>query len=464
MRTFTRRARWVAPVGVAVAALLTLASCSDPQDALLEADDPDIITPESANSSEGAEALRIGAMGRLQNITAGGENTWLLGGLLVDEWKSSDTFSQRNETDERKVQDNNGNVMGMWRATHRARTSAREALVKLQEYRPTPAWGIGQMYFVMGFTEMTLAENFCNGIPLSDASTGEIIYGPPQTNAQVFALALAHLDSALTFLTATDAATTDVRRATLITKARVLINLARWNDAAASITPANVPTSYALNATFSLTTSSNQIWSLNTSAKRWTVGDSLDKVGRIVNAIPFASANDPRVPVTGSTLGTSSAGAGFDTQTNFVFQRIWGRTDATPIVSGLDARLMEAEIRLRADDYAGMMTILNALRATPPALSNTYTPAAMAALPTPANKDAAIDLYFREKAFWTFARGQRLPDMRRLVRQYGRTQQQVFPQGTFFKTNTPYGTDMNFPVTTDELNNPEFSGCIDRNA
>jgi hypothetical protein len=309
-----------------------------------------------------------------------------------------------------------------------------------------------------------LAENFCNGIPLSDASTGEIIYGPPLTNVQVFTIALAHLDSALTFLSATDAATTDVRRATLITKARVLIDLARWNDAAASITSTQVPTSYQLNATFSLTTTNNQIWSLNTSAKRWTVGDSLDKVGRIVNAIPFASANDPRVPVTGATLGTSPAGPGFDTQTNFVFQRIWGRTDATPIVSGLDARLMEAEIRLRADDIAGAMTILNALRASPPALSITYTPAVMAALTTPATKDAAIDLFFREKAFWTFGRGQRLPDLRRLVRQYGRTQTAVFPQGTFFKTNTPYGTDVNFPVTTDELNNPEFSGCTDRNA
>jgi len=463
MRILRHRARWVAAAG-ATAAALTLASCRDPQDALLEADDPDIITPGSANSAEGADALRIGALGRLQTLTAGGEGTWLLGGLLVDEWKSSDTFSQRNETDERKVQDNNGNVITMWRAAHRPRVGAREALVKLQEYKPTPAWGIGQMYFVMGFTEMTLAENFCNGIPLSDASTGEIIYGPPQTNAQVFALALAHLDSALTFLAATDAATTEVRRATLITKARVLINLARWNDAAALITPAQVPTSYQFNATFSLTTTNNQIWSLNTSAKRWTVGDSIDKVGRIINAIPFASANDPRVPVSGSTLGTSSEGPGFDTQTNFVVQKIFERTSSTPIVSGLDARLMEAEIRLRADDYAGMMTILNALRAAPPALSSTYTPTAMAALPTPTAKDAAIDLFFREKAFWTFGRGQRLPDLRRLVRQYSRPQTAVFPQGTFFKTNTPYGTDVNFPVTTDELNNPEFAGCIDRNA
>jgi len=52
----------------------------------------------------------------------------------------------------------------------------------------------------------------------------------------------------------------------------------------------------------------------------------------------------------------------------------------------------------------------------------------------------------------------------RFVRQYGRVQTAVFPQGTFFKTNTPYGTDVNFPVHVDEQNNPQFTGCADRNA
>ena len=55
---------------------------------------------------------------------------------------------------------------------------------------------------------------------------------------------------------------------------------------------------------------------------------------------------------------------------------------------------------------------------------------------TPAAKDAAIDLLFREKAFWTFGRGQRLPDLRRLVRQYGRTDDQVFPTGRTSRAGT----------------------------
>jgi hypothetical protein len=215
-------------------------------------------------------------------------------------------------------------------------------------------------------------------------------------------------------------------------------------------------------ATFSLTAGSNQIWSLNTSARRWVVGDSFDTAGLIENALPFASAQDPRLPNVGSPIGTSAAGKSFDGSTNFIRQTLFGRTDPAPVVSGLDARLYEAEALLRANDITGMMTILNALRAEEQSLGALTSPV-MAALPTPASQDEAVDLYFREKAFWTFGRGQRLGDLRRLVRQYGRGQTSVFPNGPFHKGGT-YGGDTNFPVTVDELNNPEFPGCTNRDA
>jgi hypothetical protein len=460
-RTISMIARTRAWLAAGAAAALLAAACDSVTDSLLEAEDPDIISPEAVQSAEGAEALRIGALSRLRVITAGGEGAWLLGGLLVDEWKSSDTFSQRNETDERKVQDNNGNVQGMLRDLYRPRVAAREALNALREFKPTPTWPLAQMYFVMGFAELTLAENFCNGTPLGDASTGAVEYGPPLTNVQVYNLALTHFDSALALATGSDEDATEVRNAAVLGRARTLIALGRFADAATAV--AAVPTDYQLTATFSLTAGNNQIWALNTSAKRWTVGDSFDASGIIRNALPFASAGDPRLPVTGTSTGTSPAGRGFDGSTNFIFQTLFGRTDATPIVSGIDARLYEAEGRLQANDIAGMMRILNDLRAAPRDLGPRNSPA-MAALPTPATRDAAIDLLFREKAFWTFARGQRLPDLRRLVRQYGRSQENVFPTGTFFKTRQPYGTDVNFPVTRDELNNPDFKECIDRRA
>jgi hypothetical protein len=87
----------------------------------------------------------------------------------------------------------------------------------------------------------------------------------------------------------------------------------------------------------------------------------------------------------------------------------------------------------------------------------------MPALATPATKEDATSLFFREKAFWTFGRGQRLGDLRRLVRQYGRSQDKVFPSGQHYKGGS-YGSDVAFPVPDAERVNPQFTGCIDRNA
>jgi hypothetical protein len=57
----------------------------------------------------------------------------------------------------------------------------------------------------------------------------------------------------------------------------------------------------------------------------------------------------------------------------------------------------------------------------------------------------------------------RLGDMRRLVCQYGRAQNTVFPTGRDHKGGE-YGSDVNFAVSSDERNNPKFTGCIDRSA
>ena len=72
-------------------------------------------------------------------------------------------------------------------------------------------------------------------------------------------------------------------------------------------------------------------------------------------------------------------------------------------------------------------------------------------------------MLFREKAFWTFSRGQRLGDLRRLVRFYNRTPENTFPVGQFYRGGA-YGADVNLPVPQDEAVNPNFSGCTDRRA
>jgi hypothetical protein len=49
------------------------------------------------------------------------------------------------------------------------------------------------------------------------------------------------------------------------------------------------------------------------------------------------------------------------------------------------------------------------------------------------------------------------------MRQYGRAEDAVFPTGRHFKNTTDYGNDVNVPVPFTERNNPNFTGCLDRN-
>jgi starch-binding outer membrane protein, SusD/RagB family len=455
MNKHIQRAGWLA-------AAIALAGCDVKQE-LLAPQNPGIIDPATVNSPAAAAALRVAALGQLKNRTAGGESVWLYSGLLTDEWKSSDTFSQRNETDQRSIQTNNANIQTAYNTLQQARGYTRTAIDKSFQYTPTANSDIAEMYFTLGFLEMTLAENFCNGIPLSYTVNGVPNYGQPLTNDSIFKIASVHLDSALALAASAPAGDTKapiVKQAASVTKARILMNLGQQSAAAAFVSSSVVPTSFQYLLTFDQTTGDQQLWALNNSAGRYTVSDSVDNItGTIPNALPFVSAKDPRVPTSTTTVKP------FDGVTPLRVQQIYpGRSDPIPLVSGIDARLLEAESKMAAGDYAGMLAILNALRASPEKIGNVLTVPALPALTTvPTTKSDAVTLLFREAAFWQFGRGERLPNLRREIRLYGKTQDQIFPVGAFHKTGT-FGTDVNLPVPDAELTNPNFKGCIDRKA
>lgn len=451
-------------VAAATLSVLALASCKSITDSILDVDDPDLISPENVNSSEGALSLRSGALNRLRTMTGGGESTWLFGGLLVDEWSTSSTFVQNDETDQRSIQLNNSVITGFLRNIARTRTASNQAITALKQYAPTQSAAIAEMYLARGFAELQLASDFCNGIPLSDATTDPITYGEPLTVQQVFSRALASVDSGLTANTGTDATSISIGNALKVTRARVLLGLNRIADAGAAVS--GVPTSFSYDNTFSTSTGDNILWSQPASQRRYTVGDSVEGNARnllVKNAIPFFSSRDPRLPVaytlTNSNRDTTKS------QDGLTFSRtttLYARTTNVAVTNGIDARLIEAEAALQAGNANGMLTILNALRAAPPKLGE-IQPTVLPALTLPATQAAQVDLLFREKAFWTFSRGQRLGDLRRLIRNYGRTPDNTFPVGQHYRGGN-YGVDLNLPIVTDELNNPNFKGCIDRNA
>jgi starch-binding outer membrane protein, SusD/RagB family len=473
--------------GRAVAATLALASvaamsaCDTVKTNLLEAIDPSIINPSSVQSAAGATAVRNGALARLRVATADGESSWMFGGLLADEWATSSTFVQNQETDQRSIQLNNATVNTELRALYRVRTDANQAIALLTKYKPTPAADIGEMYFARGFAELQLASDYCNGIPLSDGAGDQVVFGNPLPVKDVFNVAIASFDSALALSTGTDAGSVSINRAARIAKARALLGVGLSNAAAAAALVAGIATTYRYDVTASLTGGINTLWDQAASQGRYVVADSLQGNNRSItvkNAIPFFSAHDPRVPAHYRVAANGRDTVKAQDGNTFIIQvdSLWGQTSAVAVVAGLDARLIEAEAALQAGNAASMMSILNALRATPlqitapsPTATGTHpgwTTPVMPALSDPGTQAGRVALLFREKAFWQFGRGHRLGDLRRLIRDYGRAGDgsDTFPVGVHFQGGN-YGADLNLPVTTDEqTGNPNFTGCLDRKA
>lgn len=472
MLKFSNRARGTTAAIAAVTASLFLGACN-PKQELLAPQQPGVISPSAVNNATAAEALYTGALGRLKagmngsptNSGSNQEGLWNWQGLFTDELQSSDTFSQRNDDDQRNLQTNDGVLTPVWNGVMQARGRARDAINALVAFDKSATGNrdIGEMFWMMGYIELEVSESFCNGTPFGETVNGVPQYTKPVTNAQGFQLAIAHFDSALTYLTGTDAGTQNVIDAVLVSKGRAQVDLAASpaDYAKAATTVGAVPTSFQYTFDYSATTTDNQWWIMGPSVKRYIPGDTLNPIGqRVQNSIPFLSMNDPRVPVADSKSKAE------DNHTEFYAINLYGKDDPTPVESGIDARLIEAEALLQAGDYAGMIGKLNALRTTSQTLGIFVVPT-MAALPTPPDAATARQVYFQEKALWQFERGYRMGDLRRLVRQYGLTQDQVFPTGPFARNTTPagnYGTEVAFPVPDAERTNPNFTGCIDTKA
>ena len=459
----TDRARWAGTVLAVACAGLLMSGCN-PKQELLAPQQPAIISPGSVNSPTAADALYAGALSRWKaSMNGGGGNTealWNWEALFTDELRSADTFSQRNDDDQRNLATNDAVLTPIYQAAQQARGRARDAINALLAYDQSAAGKqhVGEMYAVMGYIEMVLSGVFCNGIPFGETVNGVPQYTVPLMDADGTKLAIAHLDSGLTYLTGTDAATLNIKYFALVARARAQVDLADFSGAATTVAP--VPVNFQYNFDYSQTTFDNEWWVMGPSVKRYTAGDSVDVAGQIFNAIPFARLNDPRVSVT-DTKSKSE-----DNTTNFLQINNWGRDDPIPPATGIDAQLIMAESRLQAQDIPGMMTILNNLRTSPQTIGIFKIPA-MAALPTPPDQTTATDLFFREKALWQYERGFRMDDLRRLVRQYNRSQDKVFPSGNFTRNGTPsgqFGTQVAFPVPDHEKNNPNFHGCIDTKA
>jgi hypothetical protein len=422
---------------------------------LLDTDQPNIVDPGNLDSPEGAASKRIGAISDFAFAQDGDGTQFedghiLLSGLMSDEFVLSTTPPTEQEIDQRRVFELNSTLADLFHNLHRARVAAEGAAVALREFRADadsdPA--IGEMLSLAGFTYIYFGESFCSGVPFSRVEGEELVFGLPQTTAETFQTAVARFDAALAEPgTPTDPDGT-IGFLAQVGKGRALLNLGDYPGAAAAV--AGVPTEfqYVTEHAESPLRLQNAIYVYSVNFL-WSVSDVEGNVG-----LPFLTAADPRVPY------TDEGDVGLDGSTpQFTLNKYADASAPVVVADGIEARLIEAEAQLQANDLAGMTTTLNGIRQAFPDLG-------LVDLAEPGTQAEGVDLVFAERAFWMFATGHRLGDMRRLLRPipvgYGRLVDSVFPTGTYIKGGA-YGPDVNLPIPIEERNNPNSAGCLDRN-
>jgi SusD/RagB-like outer membrane lipoprotein len=435
-----RAARRIITQGLVVASALSLGSgCG-----LLDTDQPDIIEPGGLETPEGAEALRVGAIHDFGFVKDGDgsqfdtEGLVLLTGDMADEFMHSGFIPSTVEFDQRLVVPNNGSLDDVFFRLHRARTLSEGAAKALEAFAldPDNNAGIPEMLSLAGLTYIYFAEDFCDGVTYSSTVNDQPVFGPQITAQQSLDTAIARFDSALSRPAIT--VDPDIEHLAAVGKARALLNKGDYTGAAAAV--ASVPTDfqYLSEHDASPLDLANAIFIYGTGG---TISMSNREGG---NGIRFRTNNDARVPF------FDTGGFGLD-QTTPQFDVLKYPDEATSIVvaDGIEARLIEAEAALNASDIPGMMTILQDLR------DNAITPA-LPTLGTPTGPTDAVDTLFSERAYWLYATGHRLGDLRRLVTQYGRNVNNVFPVGTYIRGGS-YGNVVNFPVPQAEVDqNPNY--------
>ncbi|MDB4876370.1 MAG: hypothetical protein JWM41_2816 [Gemmatimonadetes bacterium] len=447
----------------AVAVALTAVACGNNlQDRLLAVQTPDIITVTNSNSPAGAQAFYTAAVGDFYRVIGGdrggssplGLN--LTGGLLADE-----IFAARAGTetiDNRGINPNNFPI-DSWTQVSNAHTRNLRALHLLLLFPPATG-GTAQLATIHANEGLVLtiaAEDYCNGIPLWDGKDEINITTATMSTADLYNAAVAQYDSALALIGTSDKT---IRSIALVGKARTLVDQAKagalgTNFAAAAALVGEVATNFTYNTVFSKSTAGvvNGIYDWMSATRNFGASD---KEG--VNGLDFVSAKDPRVKVDGTKILRGQDGSNVPT-----FNQYTTTDAAVAIATGIEARLIEAEAQLAAGNTAGFLATLNALRAAPQSYGTvTTTATSLAPLTDPGTADGRVNLLFRERAFWMYMTAHRLGDMRRLIRQYGRTAESVFPTGAYFKGGA-YGTDVNLVPLQSETNNPNWSACTDRN-
>jgi hypothetical protein len=365
------------------------------------------------------------------------------------------------------------------------RKAGNQALGALAAYDSTDSPALrGQLFAYQGYAELLLADFFCSGVPLSTLDfNASFTYHAGSTTTEVYQHAITLFDSAI-------ALSTDSLRVEYLAqigKARTLVDLGQY--AAAAQLVANIPDNFAyqfmVDWSGGTTVGGASVFGLVgggdiSSTYRQSQGGASVADHEGLNGLPYISSRDPRTTVEQYT--TNAYGVAQYAPTKYGLTQ--PSVTLITVASGIEARLIGAEAALHAGDVNTWLTTLNALRTdgtftTAPSsdpdsvgvIDTTWNAgtggvAGLRPLTDPGNDTARVSMLFNERAYWLFLTGERQGDLRRLVRNYGRTPETVYPTGPYPLVGVlpQYGTNVSVQIPSTEFLNPLYRGCLSRGA
>jgi len=425
---------------VAVGGLVfALAACHG----LLDVSDPTLVQDKDIANAAGANARRLDASNYLNTDAP---DLMASVAIITDEWISDrplnggyDLLDKRDSQGYESAAGVDDRYLGTWDRVYYATSIA---IPPVRAYTPDSLKSdfLGQLYGIRGYAVLQIAEDVCPGFPLNDVSAdNRPLYSGPLTTDSALVIANAQLDSAVKY------AHDSTRFVTLarVAKGRALLDQGKYAEAAAVV--ASVQTAWVYQTEFNLVGNYMSAGNWSQGGYNYAVGDSEGG-----NGLPFASANDPRI-----SAQLAGTGAVDTMKPMYITVKYPDYNTPVTLASGVEARLIEAEAALHAGDPS-WLTTLNTLRAT--AISPS-----LPALSDPGTAPARVDLLYHERAFWLYLTGRRLGDLRRLIRNYGRDPETVFPTGAYPLGDVYKGATAIPFILAGQPSNPRITqGCTTR--
>ena len=431
---------------LAVVGAMSVAMTACSLDNLLNVNDPpagSIVDPSAVSTYEGALGLYRAALFSMDSVVL---NTSREVGVFTDELSASDQISLDGRT---WFGADSGVVATSYTDLQTARIRAAQSSELLLRHGTSASYPLlGHAYAIQAHAILMMAELFCSGIPLTDVPfERDLKLSAGLSTTTLLERAVALFDTAYTYGKDSLPIATFAR----VGKGRALLNLGRYADAAAAV--AGVTTDAQYRTTFTQqppgSTVGMAFWTKPENSYDY---DVLSPEGS--NGIRWA-ADSVRLQDRRVLLDTVSS---VQFASPLKQRKYTGAVEIVVVADGIQARMIEAEAQLQPANapQGPWLTTLNAARAT----------RGLSPLTDPGTAAARIDMLFRERALWFYLNGQRLGDMRRLVRNYGRLPNQVYPAGPYPYLNSAvvvYGPEYVFvPPRAEQQYNPLYKGCIDK--